>query len=115
MTTDFVQIEELPRRTSTEVKNQWSALAREVRARGSVAVTHHGKVEAVIMDADAYRKMAALVEETRARDRATLVELAAEFDRHLELLRAPAASERAAAAMDSRGRVRPRPKAGAAF
>jgi hypothetical protein len=54
--------------------------------------------------------MAALAEGVPA-----LAELTAEFDRHLAALKASDAHERIDAAMASRGRVTPRPKAGASF
>ena len=109
------QIEELPRRNATEVKNKWGDLVREVRANGSVAVTHHNKVEMVVVEAARYREMAALVEDADARRRSALADLAAEFDRHLAALKAPDARRRVDAAMASRGRATPRPKAGASF
>lgn len=115
MSTGFMRIEELPCRTSSEVKNQWSALSRDVRARGSIAVTHHGRVEMVVVDAAIYREMAALVEDAKARDRVGLAELTAEFDRHLAKLQAPDTRERLDTAMELRGRVTPRPKAGSSF
>ncbi len=109
------QIEELPRRNATQVKNKWGDLVREVRASGSVAVTHHDKVEMVVVEVGRYREMAALVEGINGRHQAALAELSAEFDQHLAALQAPDARQRVAATMASRGRVAPRPKAGASF
>jgi antitoxin (DNA-binding transcriptional repressor) of toxin-antitoxin stability system len=109
------QIEELPRRNATQVKNKWSDLVREVRASGSVAVTHHDKVEMVVVEAARYREMAALIEGIDARRQTALAELSAEFDQHLAALQAPEARKRVEATMASRGRVTPRPKAGASF
>jgi hypothetical protein len=109
------QIEELPRRNATQVKNKWGDLVREVRASGSVAVTHHDKVEMVVVEAAQYREMAALAAGIDGRHQAALAELSAEFDRHLAAVQAPDARQRAAAALASRGRVTPRPKAGASF
>ena len=109
------QIDELPRRNATDVKNRWGDLVREVRANGSVAVTHHDKVEMVVVAAARYREMAALVEDIDARRHAALADLAAEFDRHLAALKAPDARQRVDAAMATRGRATPRPKAGASF
>jgi len=111
----FPEIEELPRRNATQVKNKWSDLVREVRASGTVAVTNHDKVEMVMVEAGKYREMAALVAGAKRRHQATLAELAAEFDRHLAELKAPEARERVEAALASRGRVMPRPKAGTSF
>jgi prevent-host-death family protein len=115
MISGFRQIEELPRRNATQVKNKWSALVREVRASGSVAVTHHGKVEMVVVEAANYRKMVALAEGIKVRDEEALAELTAEFDRHLVALKAPGARKQIEAAMASRGRVTRRPKAGTSF
>ena len=109
------QIEELPRRNATDVKNRWGDVVREVRANGSVAVTHHDKVEMVVVEVGRYREMAALVEDIDARRRTALADLAAEFDRHLAALKAPDARQRVEAAMETRGRATPRPKAGASF
>jgi hypothetical protein len=115
MIVGFLQIEELPRWTATRVKNKWGDLAREVRASGSVAVTHHDKIEMVVVEAGKYREMAALTETIKVRHQTALAELTAEFDHHLAQLKAPVAREQIEAAMASRGRVRPRPKAGASF
>jgi antitoxin (DNA-binding transcriptional repressor) of toxin-antitoxin stability system len=115
MAARFPQIDELPRRNATQVKNRWSDLVREVRTSGSVAVTHHDKVEMVVVEAGEYREMAALVESAKARHQATLAELTAEFDQHLAGLKAPDTRERVEAALASRGRVLPRPKAGTSF
>ena len=115
MTSAFRQVEQLPHRKATQVKNQWGDLVREVRASGSVAVTHHDKVEMVVVEVGRYREMAALVEGINGRRQTALAELSAEFDRHLAALQAPDARDRVEAAMASRGRVTPRPKAGASF
>jgi antitoxin (DNA-binding transcriptional repressor) of toxin-antitoxin stability system len=115
MITGLPRIEELPRRNATQVKNRWSDLVREVRACGTVAVTHHDRVEMVVVEAGKYREMAALVEAAKGRQQASLAELAAEFDRRLAALQQPDTGDRVEAALRSRGRVTPRPKAGASF
>lgn len=115
MVAGVLQIEELPRRSATDVKNRWSDLVREVRAAGSVAVTHHDKVAMVVVEAETYRQMAALVESEKGRRKAALAELTAEFDRHLAELKAPGTRGRVEALMKSRGRVTTRPKAGSSF
>ncbi len=115
MITGFLQIEELPHRNATQVKNKWGDLVRQVRAHGSVAVTHHDKVEMVVVEAGQYREMAALVGGIKGRHQTAMAELTAEFDQHLAALKAPDARERTEATMASRGRVTPRPKAGASF
>jgi prevent-host-death family protein len=115
MAAGLPQIEELPRRNATQVKNQWSDLVREVRTRGSVAVTRHDKIEMVVIDAAKYREMAALVRGAAARQQEILAELSTEFDRRLAALKAPDARRRMAAAMESRGQLKVRPKAGDSF
>lgn len=111
----FLPIDALPRRNATQAKNKWSDLVREVRKSGSVAVTHHDRVEMVVIDAERYQEMIALVDGAQERRRATLAELTAEFDRRLAELRAPDTRKRAEAAMASRGQNTPRPKAGSSF
>jgi prevent-host-death family protein len=109
------KLEDLPRRNATQVKNQWSDLVREVRARGSVAVTHHDRVEMVVVDATKYREMAALVQDAVTRQQEALADLSAEFDRRLAALKAPDTRRRMTAAMASRGQLKVRPKAGDSF
>lgn len=115
MAAHFPQIEELPRKTATQVKNKWRDLVREVRASGSVAVTHHDTVEMVVVEAARYREMAALVDRSARRQKETLTELTAEFDRRLAELRVPDARQRVEKALASKGRTTPRPKAGTSF
>lgn len=115
MRSGFLHIDALPRRNATQAKNKWSDLVREVRKTGGVAVTHHDRVEMVVMDAERYREMVALVDAAQDRRQASLAELTADFDRRLAALQAPDARKRAEAAMASRGRTTPRPKAGATF
>jgi prevent-host-death family protein len=115
MAAALLPIEELPRRNATEVKNKWGDLVREVRQRGSVAVANHGKVEMVVVEVAKYRELAALAAEAEGRREASLAELAAEFDRHLAGLETPGTRERVDAALATKGRVTPRPKAGSAY
>lgn len=115
MTTSLPPIDELPRRNATEVKNKWSDLVDAVRGSGSVAVTNHGKIEIVVVEAGKYREMAALAAGAEARHQATLSELAAEFDRHLAQLQAPDTRERVEAVLASKGRAKRRPKAGPSY
>jgi prevent-host-death family protein len=113
--TVFRQIEDLPNRPATEVKNRWGEVVREARASGGVAVTSHGKVELVVLDAGRYRELAALVEGAKERDKAALAELEADFDRRLAVLSAPDVRQRIDRVFAARGRVFPRPKAGTSY
>ena len=112
---DLPRIEDLPQRNATQVKNRWADLVREVRAAGSVAVTQHDRVEMVVMDAATYRKAAAMAEDAKVRQQATLAELSAEFDRRLAALKSPETRGRVEAVMAARGRAKRRPKAGPSF
>jgi hypothetical protein len=112
---DLPRIEDLPQRNATQVKNKWADLVREVRAAGSVAVTHHERVEMVVMDAATYRKAVAMTGDAKARQQATLAELSTEFDRRLATLKSPETRGRVEAVMAARGRAKRRPKAGTSF
>lgn len=68
-------VEELPRRNATETKNRWGRVVREVRALGAVAITSHGYVEVVVIDAGKYRELLALVDAAEERRKAALEEL----------------------------------------
>jgi hypothetical protein len=61
------------------------------------------------------REKAALTEGIKRRHQTVLTELTAEFDRCLAELQAPNTREQIEAAMASRGRSTPRPKAGTSF
>jgi hypothetical protein len=68
-----------------------------------------------MVEAGKDREMTAAVEGAKARYRATLDELTAEFDRHLSELQGPDTHDRIEAALASRGRVIGHQKAGASF
>lgn len=112
MPVSLPQIEELPRRNATEAKNRWGGFVREVRALGAIAITSHGYVEVVVIEAGKYRELAAFVGAAEERRKAALAELSAEFDRHLASLQGPDAKARVDAAMAAKGRVKTRSKAG---
>lgn len=115
MTVPLLHIEDLPRRNATQVKNKWGDVIRELRTRGSVAITSHENVEVVMVTPETYRMMMSLVAAAEERRGATLAELAAEFDQHLAGLQKADARERIDAMMESRGHVKPRPKAGPSY
>jgi hypothetical protein len=59
--------------------------------------------------------LSALTQSPEQRQQTALAELTAEFDRRLADLNAPGTHVRVEAAMQSRGRAAPRPKAGESF
>ena len=108
---DLPHIDDLPRRTAADARSKLADVMREVRKRGVVAITHHGKIEMVMMDVGEYRRRTAKFT-TEARRQASLAELSAEFDRRLAALKNPDAHKRVDAMMDARGKTKRRPKAG---
>lgn len=115
MIAELPRLEDLPRQTASDVKNKWREVLREVRAAGSVAVTNHSSVEVVLVNAEAYRQLAASVAALREREAAVLDQLSAQFQQRLASLQAPDAGARTAAVFQRRGALSKRPKAGADF
>lgn len=115
MPTDFPMLDDLPRQTASDVKNKWRQVVREVREAGSVAITNHSSVEVVLVNAEAYRQLAASAAALKERDASALAQLSAQFNERLASLQAPGAGKKAAAVFQRRGRLATRPKAGPAF
>lgn len=109
------KLEDLPRQTASDVKNKWREVVREVRESGSVAITNHSSVEMVLVNAEAYRQLAASAAALQEREAAVLDQLSAQFDQRLASLQAPDAADKAAAVFRRKGRLSTRPKAGPAF
>ena len=109
------KLEDLPRQTASDVKNKWREVVREVRESGSVAITNHSSVELVLVNAEAYRQLAASAAALQEREAAVMEQLSAQFDERLAALRAPAAARKAAAVFKRKGKLSTRPKAGSAF
>jgi prevent-host-death family protein len=115
MIAEMPPLEELPRQTASAVKNKWRDVVREVRESGSVAITNHSAVEVVLVNAEAYRQLAANAAALKEREAAVLDQLSAQFDARLAGLRAPDAAARAAGVFRRKGRLAARPQAGPAY
>jgi prevent-host-death family protein len=115
MTAELPALDALPRQTASDVKNRWREVVREVRQSGSVAITNHSTVEVVLVDADAYRKLAASAAALKEREAQVLDELAAQFKERLASLQAPGAGRKAAAVFQRKGKLTAKPKAGTTF
>jgi len=115
MTTQVPQVDQLPRRPATQVKNGWGDLMRQVRASGTVAVTSYDQVEVIVMDVRHYQEIVQLAASVMSNREAALAELSAEFDRRLATLQDPDTDDRIDALMASRGRTPTRPKAGSSY
>lgn len=115
MIAELPKLEDLPRQTASDVKNKWREVLREVRETGSVAITNHSSVEVVLMNAQAYRELAASAAALKDREAAVLDQLSAQFDKRLASLQSPDAGDKAAAVFQRKGRLSGRPKAGSSF
>ncbi len=115
MIAELPKLEDLPRQTASDVKNKWRDVMREVREAGSVAITNHSAVEVVLVNADAYRQLAASAAALKEREASVLDQLSAQFHERLAGLQAPDAGDKAAAVFKRRGRLSTRPKAGTTF
>lgn len=84
---DLLELEKTP---AAEVKVKgWPSLMRKVRAGGAVVITNHNHPEAVVVEADAYRRLVAqahAVSGTASRMQ-SLVALQSRFDEHLASLK----------------------------
>lgn len=118
MSTLLRSLDELPQQNSTQVKNKWGEVLRQVQREGSVAITSHSTVEMVMIAAKTYREMLDLFTELKGRERkAQLDELERRFDERLAVLQQPDARSRLDAMLTARGKLASgkRPIAGESF
>lgn len=109
-------LDELPKETSTEVKNRWGDVVRLVKEAGTLAITHHKSVEMVMVSAATYRKMREVILELQAREeQAQLDGLAARFHDRLAVLQRPDARERLDSMLGTKGRRAKRANAGESY
>ena len=108
-------LSQLPRHSSSDVKNKWRDVAREVRQSGSVAITNHQTVEMVLVDAATYEQLAAAAEAQKAREQSVIDQLMAEFDQRLASLQSPGAAAKVAQVLARKGKLTRRPIAGSSF
>jgi prevent-host-death family protein len=114
MTALLRDLDELPQQNSTNVKNRWGDVVRQVQQEGSVAITNHATVEMVLITANTYRELTAFMEEIKERERKVrLDDLERRFDERLAILQQPDARDRLDAMFASRGKFKKqRPIAG---
>ena len=111
-------LDELPQQNSTQVKNKWGEVLRQVQQEGSVAITSHSTIEVVMIAASTYREMFDLFTELKARERkAKLDDLERRFDERLAVLQQPEARGRLDAMLAGHGKLAngKRPIAGESF
>ncbi|VWX61588.1 Antitoxin [Burkholderiales bacterium 8X] len=107
--------EHLPTRSASQVKNQWGEVVRQVRERGSVAVTNHANVEMVLIDTATYRRLAEDIQAIHAEQHSTLNALDSAFQDRLAVLQQSGAADRVDALMARRGKSAKPSKAGSSF
>ena len=115
MTARLFPLDALPRQKSTQVKNKWGDVVRQVHDRGSLAITSHSNVELVMLSAGVYQSLLDTIEKLQARERAELDALGEQFKSRLEILQQPQAHDRLAAMLASKGKAKKAPRAGKTF
>jgi methyltransferase-like protein len=110
-----VALEDLPTQASTEVKNRWGQVVRQVQKTGSLAITHHSNIEMVLSTAEHYQALLDEVSRLHARERTQLEELSAQFMRRLDKLQQPDAHARLASVMEAKGEASVPPIAGKSY
>jgi prevent-host-death family protein len=106
MSAHLRSLDELPQQNSTQVKNKWGEVLRQVQQQGSVAITNHSTIEMVMVAASTYREMFDLFTELMARERkAQLDDLERRFDERLAVLQRPEARDHLDAMLTGRGKL----------
>lgn len=108
-------LDELPRHTATQVKNQWGDVVRQVTRTGAAAVTSHSALEMVLMPAADYEELVRGLAALKAQRQNSLDELTQRFNARLALLQQPDAAARVESLFNARGRLAKRPRAGDSF
>lgn len=96
-------------------KRGWRGLMRALASAGSVVVTNHSEPEAVIVSAQEYERLLAIVSDTESKTAAGLDVLRHRFDERLAVLREPGAGDRLRAIGKSPTRLRGKVKAGTGY
>lgn len=112
-------LEDLSRCNSTQVCSRWVDIAREVQAKGGVAIIQGDRVEMVLLSADEYNRLT-MRADLRTRvdvtaQRAILDRLTAQFDAELAALQEPGAADRLDDMLASKGQGSVRAKAGPSY
>lgn len=115
MTVRPVALDALPTQKSTQVKNKWGDVVRQVHDQGSLAITNHSNVELVMLSAGVYQSLLDTIETLQARERAELDALSEQFKTRLQTLQQPQAHDRLARVLASKGKAKKAPIAGKTF
>ncbi len=100
MATKVDPLEALEHLPATEVKKRgWRGVMKAVAPRGKVVVTNHNEPEAVILAAEEYVRIMAIVAQVEAASNDALEALRRRYDERLAALQAPDAGDRLRAVM----------------
>lgn len=106
----------LPNIPASDVKKRgWRGVMRTLAANGPVVVTNHSEPEAVIVSAQDYARLLAVVAANAAKTEAGLESLRRRFDERLASLQRPDAGDRLRAIGKSPTKLRGKVKAGTGF
>lgn len=88
-------LHDLPRVPASDVKKRgWRGLMRALASAGPVVITNHSEPEAVILSAQEYERLQALVSNTESNTAASLDVLRHRFDERLAVLAQSGAADR---------------------
>jgi len=115
MVAPLIAIEDLPSQKSSQVKNKWGDVVRQVQTQGSLAITNHATVEMVLLTAGAYQSLLDLVSRLQAREKSEIDELSDQFKARLAVLQDPQSRGRMKSLLAAKGRANKAPIAGESF
>ncbi len=115
MSRPLATLSELPARPSSQVKNRWGEVVRQVQDAGSLAITSHSNVELVLLTAQSYQALVDTVAQLQARERSELDDLSRQFMARLDSLQHPQAHTRLERVIAARGRAKKAPVAGQGY
>ena len=106
----------LPQIPAADVKKRgWRGVMRTIMANGPVVVTNHSLPEAVILSAQQYQRLLAIVKENEAKSEASLQGLRHRFDERLAVLQHADAANRLRAISKGATKLHGKVKAGTGY
>ncbi len=113
MSTELTGLPQIP---AADVKKRgWRGIMRTITANGPVVVTNHSVPEAVILSAQQYQRLLAIVKENDSKSEASLQGLRHRFDERLAVLHNSDAANRLRALGKGAARLHGKVKAGTGY
>ena len=110
-----VDAENLPARSSTEVRDKWGSVVREVRSKGRVAITSRGHADMVIMSREEYDRVMRALSTPGGPAADPVAELTRRLDERVARMNDGTAASKAAKLRAMTGQVPNPPLAGESF